>query len=1148
MVEDSGVGYLLTTETLVESVPQRIGTTILLDAEREQIEAQPQSAPDSKCTPGNLIYCIYTSGSTGKPKGMLLEHRNVVRLMVNDQQPFSFTEADVWTMFHSYCFDFSVWEMYGALLYGGKLVIVAEPVMKDPSLFLELLVKQKVTVLNQTPTAFYNLAKEALRSGPPKLALRYVIFGGEALHPVQLKEWQQAYPGTKLINMYGITETTVHVTYKEITEREIEENRNNIGGPIPTTTTYVMDAKLRLLPVGVAGEICVGGEGVGRGYLGRDELTRQKFVANPYRPAERLYRSGDLAKLLPGGELLYLGRIDDQVQIRGFRVEPGEIKSHLLEHPQVAEAEVVARESKTESLELVAYVVPRAEVSVTALRSHLAETLPFYMVPTAFVMLTALPLTANGKVDRRALPDPDESRPGIEETFVAPRTPSETALSKIWEEILGLEQVGVLDNFFELGGHSLLATRVVSRVSDTFEIRVPLRAFFERPTVAGLADFVANAAQEHRETIPAIRRLPRGESLAPQVSSGTEPMKEEKLEASYPLSPMQQGMLVSSIHDRDSGVYLQQLVCALRESVDQPLLVTAWRQVIQRHSVLRTGFRWDGLEDPLQEVHGRPEPGFVSDDWSHLSAVEQEQRIDQFLDSDRRQGFELTAPPLMRVAFFKLGDRDYRMIWTFHHGLLDGRSHFLVIKELFDSYEGLCTGRPLQLKHPRPYSEYIDWLGKQDQAAAEVFWRASLRGFTTPTSLRVERTVEVDHVERHSSAEILISEAVTAELRVRAKESNVTLNNLVQASWALLLSRYSGEEEVLFGATRACRHWTSDGGDGMVGLFINTLPFRVRVQRDQQLRDWLKEVKAQHFALREFEHTPLLKIKEWSDVPPGTPLFNSVLVFEDYQMNKRLRALGGNWNKRDVKLLEQTNYPLTVAAYAESDLLLKIEYDAQRFDQATIRRLLEHLRTVLEGLAKNLDGPVRDLPFLTPAERQQLLIDWNQTATCQGGKTIAALFEQQVERTPENVAVVFENERLTYRELNERANQLAHQLRKRGVGPEVLVALCLEPSLEMVVCVLGTLKAGGAYVPLDPAYPANRLSFKLADSGVRVLLTQESLRAQLPSHSAEVIVVDTDWETIAREGGSDGKANPETICAPENLAYVIFTSGSTGKT
>jgi amino acid adenylation domain-containing protein len=500
MVEDSGVTYLITTESLVDSVPQKIPTTILLDAERESIKAHPKTVPDSNCTPNNLIYCIYTSGSTGKPKGVLLEHRNVVRLMVNDQQPFSFTQDDVWTMFHSYCFDFSVWEIYGALLYGGKLVIVPEQVMKDPSLFLDLLVEHRVTVLNQTPTAFYNLANEALRSASAALSLRYVIFGGEALHPVQLKEWKHAYPCTKLINMYGITETTVHVTFKEITDREIEKNRSNIGTPIPTTTSYIMDSNLRLLPVGVPGEICVGGEGLGRGYLGRDELTRQKFVANPYQPEERLYRSGDLAKLLPGGELIYLGRIDDQVQIRGFRVEPGEIKSHLLAHPLVAEAEVVARESKSESLELVAYVVPRAEISVTALRSHLAETLPFYMVPTAFVMLDSMPLTANGKVDRKALPDPDETRPEIEETFVAPRTPIEEVLTEIWADVLGLKQVGVFDNFFELGGHSLLATRVTSHVREKLQAELPLRTLFEQPTIAGLALIIAQYKEKADRT------------------------------------------------------------------------------------------------------------------------------------------------------------------------------------------------------------------------------------------------------------------------------------------------------------------------------------------------------------------------------------------------------------------------------------------------------------------------------------------------------------------------------------------------------------------------------------------------------------------------------------------------------------------------
>ncbi|MDQ3257052.1 MAG: amino acid adenylation domain-containing protein, partial [Acidobacteriota bacterium] len=495
MVADSGVSHLVTTQSLVNRVPVNVAATILVDADQATISAQPTTPPVDNTLPHHLAYVIYTSGSTGQPKGVLIEHRHVVRLMINDRSPFAFTDRDVWTMFHSYCFDFSVWEMYGALLYGGKLIVVAEAVTKDPALFLDLLIRERVTVLNQTPSAFDHLAKEAL-ARQADVTLRYVIFGGEALHPVQLRAWWTAYPAVKLINMYGITETTVHVTFKEVTEREIDENVSNIGRPIPTTTSYIMDDKLRLLPVGVAGEVCVGGGGVSRGYLGREELTSEKFVVNPYQSAERLYRSGDLARQLRNGELVYLGRIDDQVQIRGFRVELGEVRSRLLEHASVAQAEVVARKLQTSAQELVAYIVAAGEVSVTALRNHVGETLPYYMVPTVFVMLKALPLTANGKVDRRALPAPEEGRLEVETKYREPENAVEAVLVGIWQEVLGVERVGVDDNFFELGGHSLLATQVISRVREAMQVEVPLRMLFESPTVADLSrSLVANEAR-----------------------------------------------------------------------------------------------------------------------------------------------------------------------------------------------------------------------------------------------------------------------------------------------------------------------------------------------------------------------------------------------------------------------------------------------------------------------------------------------------------------------------------------------------------------------------------------------------------------------------------------------------------------------------
>lgn len=488
MVEDSQVAYAIATQDLATRLPSTISSVICLDTDSDRITAQPSNPPQSNATPSNLAYCIYTSGSTGKPKGVLLEHRNVVRLLIVDRLQFTFTDGDVWTMFHYYGFDFSVWEMYGALLYGGKLIVVPQELTRNPADFLELLVRERVTVLNQTPTFFSNLMQESLKQVPKELALRYVIFGGEALYPIQLKPWKQAYPEVKLINMYGITETTVHVTFKEITEREIEENVCNIGIPIPTTTTYIMDSKLRLLPVGVSGEICVGGDGVSRGYLNREELTATKFVQNPYKPQERIYRSGDLGKLLPNGEMIHLGRMDSQVKIRGFRVELGEIQNQLLKHTDVSEAVVVAKKLRSDDLEIVAYVIQtNSNITVKELKNYLSQTLPYFMVPSVFVFLDKIPITSNGKVDYRKLPAPDISNLDKDRNFVAPRDFLEMQLVQIWEDILQVHPIGVRDNFFALGGHSLLAVKLMARIQKQFAKELSLAILFRGATIEELA-------------------------------------------------------------------------------------------------------------------------------------------------------------------------------------------------------------------------------------------------------------------------------------------------------------------------------------------------------------------------------------------------------------------------------------------------------------------------------------------------------------------------------------------------------------------------------------------------------------------------------------------------------------------------------------
>jgi amino acid adenylation domain-containing protein len=622
----------------------------------------------------------------------------------------------------------------------------------------------------------------------------------------------------------------------------------------------------------------------------------------------------------------------------------------------------------------------------------------------------------------------------------------------------------------------------------------------------------------------------------------------DTIEDKHLLSFMQQGMLFNSLYAPKSGINVEQLICILHEDLNISAFKQAWQQVVDRHPILRTSFCWQDVNEPLQEVQRHVTIPFEQQDWRDLSAKQQEQQLESYLHADRQRGFQVNEAPLMRVALFQIAEANYQCVWTFHHVLLDGRSFPIVLKELFAFYEAFCANQDLQLPQPRPYRDYIDWLRQQDFSKAENFWRSTLNGFSAPTALTVDRTrpVKSDETEDYwyGQQKIRFSRDLTAKLQFLAQQHQLTFNTLVQGAWALLLNRYSGEEDVVFGATRACRRSSVEGADSMIGLLINTLPLRVRVPGEMPLLQWLKELRTQWIALREYEHTPLVKIQGWSDIPAGQPLFESLLVFENYQLNSKLQEQGGKWENREFRLLERTNFPLTVAGYLESELLLEIEYDRHRFDDATIARMLGHIHTLLEGMIANPESRLKDLPLLTAAERHQLLVEWNNTqADYPKDSCYHHLFEAQVERTPEAIAVVYGNQQLTYRELNTRANQLAHYLQKLGVKPDVLVAISVERSIEMVVGFLGILKAGGAYVPLDPTYPHDRRAYKLKDSQAPVILTQERLVAYLPEHNAQVVRLDTDWEVIAQHS----EENPVSETTPQNLAYVIYTSGSTGK-
>ncbi len=610
----------------------------------------------------------------------------------------------------------------------------------------------------------------------------------------------------------------------------------------------------------------------------------------------------------------------------------------------------------------------------------------------------------------------------------------------------------------------------------------------------------------------------------------------------YPLFPLQQGMLFNSLYAPDSGVDVMHLICTLHHDVESVVLERAWQRIVEQHPILRTSFCWEGLAEPVQEVHQQVELLLERHDWRGLSVEDGQARLEDYLLADRQRGFDLTRPPLVRIALFQIDQAEYYFVLTFHHILIDGRSLRLILKQSFALYEALCQGQDLELAQPRPYKDYITWLRRQDLSKDEPFWRDVLDGFTTPISLAAGAKDTSPTTAGHADESIRLPLDLASKLRSLAKEHRLTLNTFVQGAWALLLSRYSGQDDVVFGAIRSCRRTTIEGADSIMGLLINTLPVRARISPETPLLAWLKELRAQSIAVRDHQLTPLAQIQGWSEVPKGTLLFDTIVAYENFLLHNDLRAQGSSWNDREFRLRRQPNYPLSLCVFAEQEPLIHILYDHGRFDRLTIVRMLGHFRTLLEEMAANLDRRLADISLLTETERLQLLEAWNATQADYPRDTcVHHLFEAQVERAPDAVALVCDTERLTYRQLDQRANQLAHHLRALGVGPEVRVATCIERSPELVIGQLAILKAGGAFVSLDPTSPGERLSFMLRDAQSPVLLTQERLAIHLPGIQTICLDGECDFFTSA------GSHNPASYVTPANLAYVIYTSGSTGQ-
>ncbi len=675
-------------------------------------------------------------------------------------------------------------------------------------------------------------------------------------------------------------------------------------------------------------------------------------------------------------------------------------------------------------------------------------------------------------------------------------------------------------------------------------------ALHARPTIEALAQECLTALRAlvaGRASPDALRYTPADFPLARLEQAAFERVlpRGEPVEDLYPLAPLQQGMLFQSLLSPGSSAYFEQLVWSIHSRLDLAAFRRAWDALVERHAILRTSLRWEELAEPLQVVHARPVLPWREHDWRGLSEAEQQTRLQAFLEEDRARGFALDRAPLMRLAVMRLGENVHRFVWSFHHILLDGWSMGLVLGELFALYGAFERGQAARLAPAPAFRDYIAWLGAQEPSRAESFWRGTLGDFSTPTPLPGDRKPGRSDLTAYSlgKTQLVLSEASTEALQDFARRNQLTLNTVVQGAWALLLSRYSGEQDVVFGATVAGRPAELAGSDAMVGMFINSLPVRVRVRPTDRLVPWLQELQAAQAEQRQFEHSPLVRVQGFSGVPRGSPLFESILVFENYPMDASITERANGLDVRDVQFLERRLYPLNFTFFPGRKLEVLLSYDEVRFDAATAESLMGHWRVVLDEMVARSGQPLAELQILTPAEQRQLLLEWNDTsADFPREAVVHELFEAAAARVPDAVAVLFNGERLSFGELNRRSNQLAHHLRARGVGPDVQVGLYVERSPELVVGLLGILKAGGAYVPLDPSYPMTRLAFMLEDSRIPVLVTQRRLAEGLPPLGARVLCLDTDRALL--DGEPEG--NPGRTAAAENLAYVIYTSGSTG--
>ena len=1119
IISDCGASLIITDATIRQRLAVASGE--ILDLGNLTLSGEKPSTV--AIDPWHLAYIIYTSGSTGKPKGVMLRHGGLINTVEAQRKDFSVNEQSRVLQFASYSFDASVCEIFLALLSGAELHLIKRDTILSTSAFSHYLNNREITTVTMPPSLLSLLADTDLPS------LQTVVSVGEACSNELANKWHLK---TRFINGYGPTEATIGCVWGAISGPDSGIYTAPIGKPIQNDRIYILNNQLQPVPIGVAGELCIESVGLARGYLHRPGLTAEKFIPNPFsdQPGSRIYKSGDLARWLDDGVIEFIGRIDFQVKIRGNRIELGEIESILNKQPGIRDAVVTAVGNKAENRYLAAYIIPETEKpDLDRLRGNLREELPDYMIPATFVVMESFPLTSNGKVNRRALPEPtgDDINASLTRNYVAPRNPQEELLAVIFQDILNVERVGIHDNFFDLGGHSLLATQMVSRVRDALGVELPLRQLFSGPTIAEIAPYTQTDADSTR--IPAPTAVERPQEI--------------------PLSFSQKRLWFLDQLQPGSNAYNIPVALKLTGSLNIDAMEKAIRFIMQRHEILRTVFI-DKNGEPLQVIRPESDLKITIHDLSTLDETAREKAMWNAIHKEAGTAFDLANGPLLRVSLIKLDKTEHVLLFTMHHIITDGWSMGIITGEVSSAYAAFVRNEtPDFTALPMQYADYAIW--QDTHIRGEVldaqldYWKEKLGMDPAPLELPFDFPRPAVQTFNGASVTIELPSALAQAMRELSNQHGVTLFMAYTALFQSLLHRYSGQDAVIIGTPVANR--TYSVCEPLIGFFVNNLALKTTFDDDPTIEDLLRRVREITLEAYAHQDAPFEQIVDAVVTKRDmshSPVFQVMFIYQNLPQGS-IDSAGLTLESLESDSIN-SKFDLSVTlAETDGSMALQFEYNTDLFKRDTIARMAGHFSNFIDAATADSEQCVSEIDYLSDSEREALLRRWNKTTMPFKDKlTVPSRFQQHVKAAPQNAAVLFKDEQLSYAELDRRSDYLAGLLVKKGLQPEERVGICLERSFDMLIAIMAAMKAGGAFLPLDPAYPRQRLSYMINDSGTRFVLTrkaeQETARAITRAEQTTILIID---ELDQKTDNTTHLPAPD----PQNLAYVIYTSGSTGR-